>query len=83
MHDTYVFAVMTVTGGLYEAGATPVATADPTATALGLATTLVANGQPSPDEAVFYEDGTSTGGDWGFMPAEGDPLLSGLLPNMD
>ncbi|MDQ3656122.1 MAG: hypothetical protein M3457_13725, partial [Chloroflexota bacterium] len=83
LHDTYVFAVMTIIGGPYEAGATPVATADPTATALALATALVANGQPSPDEAMFYEDGTSTGGDWGFMPAAEDPLLAGLLPTMD
>lgn len=83
LHDTYVFAVMTVTSGPQEAGATPVATAEPTATALDLATALVANGQPSPDEATFYEDGTSTGGDWGFMPAAGDPLLAGLLPMMD
>lgn len=83
LHDTYVFAVMTVTGGPKAAGATPVATAEPSATALGLATALVADGQPSPDEAMFYEDGTSSGGDWGFMPTAGDPLLAGLLPTMD
>lgn len=83
LHETYVFGVMTITGGPDEAGATPEATAEPTATALGLATALVAGGQPSPDEAIFYEDGTSTGGDWGFMPAAGDPLLAGLLPMTD
>jgi len=79
-----VFGVMTITGGPpNQGGATPVATADRTATALGIATALVANGQPSPDEAMFYEDGTSTGGDWGFMPAAGDPLLARLLPMQD
>jgi len=83
LHDTYVFAVMTVTGGPSAAGATPEATAEPTTTALGLATALVTDGQPSPDEAMFYEDGTSTGGDWGFMPAGGDPLVAGLFPMTD
>jgi hypothetical protein len=83
VHDTYVFAVMTITSGPLEAGATPIAAAGPTAIALDLATALVANGQPSPEEAMFYEDGTSTGGDWGFMPDAGDPLLAGLLPTMD
>ncbi len=83
LHDAYVFGVMTITVGLYEAGATPGATADPSATALNLATALVANGQPSPDEATFHEDGTSTGGDWGFMPAAGDLLQAGLVPKFD
>ncbi len=83
LDDTYVFAVMTVTSGPLEAGATPVDTTDPSATALGLAITLVTNGQPSPEEATFYEDGTSSGGDWGFLPAAGDPLLVGLLPTTD
>lgn len=83
LHDNYVFAVMTLTSGPLAVGATPDATAQPSATGLDLAAALVAIGHPSPDETMFYADGTSSGGDWGFMPAARDRLLAGLLPTMD
>ncbi len=50
---------------------------------LDLANQIAAEGQPSAEEAIFAEDGTSTGGLWGFMPVSGDPLLIGLVPLMD
>ncbi len=50
---------------------------------IDLAVQIVSDGQVSPDESVFAEDGTSTGGLWEFMPAQGDPLLMGLVPWMD
>ena len=34
-------------------------------------------------EPVFAENGMSTGGLWGFMPAQSDPLLIDLVPKMD
>ena len=44
---------------------------------------LIEQGQPAQDEARFYADGTSTGGDWGYMPAAGDPLVAGMAPYSD
>jgi hypothetical protein len=80
--DQYVFVVTVQSNrGPYE-GSLP-AIGDLASPAIALATDLAANGQPSEEEAVFSEDGTSTGGLWGFMPAEGDPLLVGLTPYMD
>lgn len=81
LHENYVFAVMTVTGGPTALNEDAVDSS--TTAAADLATTLVENGQPSPDAARFYADGTSTGGDWGFMPPAGDPLLLGLVPFND
>lgn len=48
-----------------------------------IATAIATNGEPSPDETVFMEDGTSTGGLWGFMLPAHDPLLKGLVPVYD
>lgn len=50
---------------------------------IDLAVQIASDGQVSPDEPVFAEDGTSTGGLWGFMPPEDDPLLMGLVPFTD
>jgi hypothetical protein len=84
LHENYVFAVMTVTGGpLEDVTVTPPAIAEATAAATDLALALIANGQPSADEPRFYADGTSTGGNWGFMPEAGDPLLLGMQPMND
>jgi hypothetical protein len=83
LDDTYVFTVLTVTGGPPTPGGTPVAISLSSAAAINLAMSLVANGEPSPDDVIFAEDATSTGGDWGFMPAAGDPLLHGLYPTLD
>lgn len=41
--------------------------------------TAIASGEPSPEEPAFSEDGTSTGGLWGFMLPADDPLLAGLV----
>ncbi len=80
--DEYVIVVASTSlRGPYE-GTLPAIGEPPSAT-VDLATELAANGQPSDEEAALSEDGTSTGGLWGFMPAEGDPLLHGLVPFMD
>jgi hypothetical protein len=80
--DQYVFVVTVQSNrGPYE-GSLP-AIGDLPSPAIALATDLAANGQPGSEEAVFSEDGTSTGGLWGFMPDKGDPLLVGLTPYMD
>jgi hypothetical protein len=44
---------------------------------------IARDGQPSPDEPTFNEDGTSTGGLWGFMLPDDNPLLAGLTPIHD
>lgn len=48
-----------------------------------IATAISTGGEPSPDEPVFKEDGTSSGGLWGFMLPFDDPLLMGLVPFQD
>ena len=48
-----------------------------------LAAEIATYGEPSTDEPTFREDGTSTGGLWGFMPPADDPLLRGLVPIRD
>jgi hypothetical protein len=52
-----------------------------------IAAAIATNGHPSPNEPTFeptfMEDGTSTGGLWGFMPPADDPLLMGLVPVQD
>lgn len=80
--DEYVFVVASTShrgpyeGTLPDIGDLPSPTID-------LATELATNSLPSDEEPAFAEDGTSTGGLWGFMPAEGDPLLLGLTPYID
>jgi hypothetical protein len=83
LREHYVFTVMTITGGPSTTGGTPVAISLSSAAAINLAISLVESGQPSPDATVFAEDATSTGGDWAFMPAAGDPLVHGLYPTLD
>lgn len=56
--------------------------ARPSIPTVQLATAIAADG-PSPDAPIFMENGTSTGGLWGFMPASDDPLLDGLIPIAD
>ncbi len=77
--NQYVFIVTsTADDGLFgmmgegEPADTPLPTA-------GIAA-AVADGDPSPDDPTFSDDGTSTGGLWGFMLQPGDPLLMGLVP---
>ena len=48
-----------------------------------IATAIAVNGEASPKEEKFVADGTSTGGQWGFMPASDDPLLMALVPVLD
>ena len=48
-----------------------------------IVTAIARDGQPSPNEPTFNEDGTSTGGLWGFMLPADDPLLAGLAPIHD
>lgn len=43
----------------------------------------ITDGQASPDAPVFAEDGTSTGGLWGFMLPADDPLLAGVEAILD
>ncbi len=50
---------------------------------LDLAVQIVSDGEASPDEPAYAEDGTSTGGLWGLMPVSDDPLLMGLTPWID
>ena len=83
LHDEYVISVITVTGSPMDAQPNQDAIDASSTAAFDLATTLFEQGQPSPDDARFYQDGTSTGGDWGFMPPAGDPLLLGLVPFSD
>jgi hypothetical protein len=80
--DEYVLVVTVRSNrGPYEGSLPDIA--DLPSAAIDLATELATNGQASDEPATFSEDGTSTGGLWGFMPAEGDPLLFGLTPFMD
>lgn len=79
--DRYVVSV-SATGSVWDAvpGSDEVDTTLPT---VEIATWMAREGEPSPDEPVFMDDGTSTGGLWGFMPAADDPLLMGLVPFQD
>jgi hypothetical protein len=80
--DEYVLVVTVRSNrGPYEGSMPDIA--DLPSAAIDLATGLATNGQASDEAAAFSEDGTSTGGLWGFMPAEGDPLLIGLTPFRD
>ncbi len=81
LDQTYVFAVMMVTEGAIEPDQDAIN--DSQAAAVNLATALVEHDDPPADEAQFNQDGTSTGGDWGFMPKAGNPILLGLVPNRD
>jgi hypothetical protein len=78
--DQYVFFVLaqaSILMGMPEAEST-----DLSLPTVDIAS-AVASGEPSPDEPEFRDDGTSTGGLWGFMPPAGDPLLMGLVPIQD
>ena len=44
---------------------------------------MVEEGEFSPEPEVFAADGTSTGGIWGFFPANDHPALTGLAPTSD
>lgn len=76
--DRYVF-IVTATA---DAFAPPLSEGEPADTSLPTAeiAAAVASGEPSPDEPVFADDGTSSGGLWGFMLPAGVPLLMGLVP---
>lgn len=50
---------------------------------LDVALSIASQGQPSAEDIVFAPDGTSFGGLWEYMPAEGDALLQGLAPIHD
>ncbi len=62
-----------------------VAATSPDATSSGdsLAGYLVDEGETSTAEVSFNEDGTSTGGNWGFFPADDHESLGGLVPSVD
>lgn len=79
--DQYVFFV-SASGRVFGnmPGSADVDTSLPT---VELAAQIAAHGEPSTDEPTFREDGTSTGGLWGFMPPADDPLLRGLVPYGD
>ena len=79
--DAYVFLVSA--RGSVSPDAPGSAEVDTSLPTVDIATEMATNGAPSPDEPVFSEDGTSTGGLWGFMPAHDDPLLADLVPQMD
>ena len=57
--------------------------ADKSLPTVELAAEIAAHGEPSTEGPAFREDGTSTGGLWGFMPPADDPLLRGLVPFSD
>jgi hypothetical protein len=44
---------------------------------------MVDEGGPSPEPETFAADGTSTGGIWGFFPANDHSSLNGLVPTTD
>lgn len=58
-------------------------TSDNVASADELARYLVDEGAEQGDEAVFVAEGASSGGLWGFMPADDHDLLGELIPNFD
>jgi hypothetical protein len=79
--DTYVILVSAIGFVIQNApGAAEVDTSLPTE---DIAIWIAANGAPSPDAPVFAEDGSSTGGLWGFMPENDDPMLMGLVSLTD
>ncbi|HYH12615.1 MAG TPA: hypothetical protein VD789_09705 [Thermomicrobiales bacterium] len=81
LRDQYVISV-SATGSVWDAvpGSDEVDRSLPT---VDIAAGMAQVGEPSPDEPVFMDDGTSTGGLWGFMPSADDPLLMGLVPSQD
>lgn len=58
-------------------------TSDSVTIADGLARYMVDEGEEQGDEAVFVAEGASSGGLWGFMPADDHELLGELIPNFD
>ena len=78
--DQYVFFVSASGSTFVNPGSADVDKSLPT---VELAAEIAAHGEPSTDEPTFREDGTSTGGLWGFMPPADDPLLRGLVPISD
>ena len=79
--DQYVFFV-SATGSIFldTPGSDDVDTSLPT---VAIATAIASEGEPSPEEPVYMDDGTSTGGLWGFMLPANDPLLMGMVPFAD
>jgi hypothetical protein len=70
--DEYVFVAMALS-----------LTEDGNASADDLADYLVNDGEASNDDPEFNEDGSSTGGLWGFFPDDDDDLLGDLIPAGD
>lgn len=54
-------------------------TEDLVSTADALAATMLNEGSEEGSEAIFVAEGGSRGGLWGFMPAEGDEVLAGMI----
>lgn len=79
--DEYVFFVSANGSILFSTPETD--DFDKSLPAEAIATAIATDGEPSPDESNFVEDGTSTGGLWGFMIPANDPLLMGLVPFQD
>lgn len=55
---------------------------DALATATDVAKATIAN-PASEGEGTFVDDGTSTGGLWDKFPVAGDPVLAGVIPEID
>ena len=56
---------------------------DPVSRVDDLARWLVQNGKKDGDPAIFVAEGGSSGGLWGYMPLDGDPVVSPLVTISD
>lgn len=78
--EQYVFFVNAHMSAVSMPGSDDIDVSLPT---VAIATSIASNGEPSPDAPMLMEDGTSSGGLWGFMLPADDPLLKGLVPVHD